>query len=255
MIASVITTINNYLVEQKSEYRCKTISWNDVSRYTTSSGLSSMGSNIQDARLVTKDTDLLYTIRPENWNEKVGTVSASEIAIIDEIDGVIKPMTLKQYLDANNFSMPHDNQISIRFQTTFLPVSADDEALEFCPEVYSYNTPSPDNPRNLLLLATTQGLALYKNTTSYQKLFLVDGDQTKWMSAETTKYKVGAQQMETDEEAAAAISKGKAASAVIGTRGMGQRFNALLSIQIPVKQKIAYAASTKMYVSKGGIFR
>lgn len=253
----LINSINNDLMTSGSEFRCKTISWNDASRFSGPGGLSSIGPNIQDARLVTKDNTLLYTIRPENWNEKIGTVSTKDIAIIDTIDNKLKPITLKEYLDRNNLSVDGlDNEVSIRFQTTFLPLKNNtdldldlniidnkDDSIEFCPEVYSYNTPSDDNPRNLLLMVTTQGLTLHKNTNKYQKLFLsektTDGKMVnKWLSAEKTSFKVGSQQIETDEEAAYAQSRNKAVSAVIGTKSMGSRFNALLTIQIPVQQHI-----------------
>ena len=54
-----------------------------------------------------------------------------------------------------------ESEVSIRFQTTFLPVP-DEEfgALEFAPEMYNYQTRSDADPKNLLLLCTTQGSAL-----------------------------------------------------------------------------------------------
>ena len=64
-----------------------------------------------------------------------------------------------------------DAEVSIRFQTTFLPV-ADEElaALEFAPEMYNYQTRSDDDPKNLLLLATTQGVAVQQDGASATKL-------------------------------------------------------------------------------------
>merc|ERR1712167_408389 len=43
--------------------------------------------------------------------------------------------------------------------------------------------------------------------------------------------------MGTKEEAQAAAQRGKATASVIGTRSMGTRFNVLMTIQVPLKQK------------------
>merc|ERR1719218_431173 len=48
---------------------------------------------------------------------------------------------------------------------------------------------------------------------------------------------VGGAQVEGKEEKEDAIKRGKATSSVIGTKAMGTRFNVLMTIQIPLKQK------------------
>ena len=53
-----------------------------------------------------------------------------------------------------------DTTCSIRFQTTFLPVDGAEKAkMEFATEAYNYNTLSDKDPKNLILLCTTQGIA------------------------------------------------------------------------------------------------
>jgi hypothetical protein len=59
----------------------------------------------------------------------------------------------------------------------------------------------------------------------------------RWLEAKETSYKVGMEQIETDKQVEENMKLGKASSAVIGIKNMGQRFNALLTIQIPLKQK------------------
>jgi len=234
--------LNNIL--RGTNYSLKVISWNDVSRYTSAGGgLSSVGSNITDVKLVGKNGQSFYTIRTDNWNEKVGTVSAQDVAVIKETDDGLTPITLKKYLQDNGLSSSLDDKISIRFQTTFLPIEADDHgSIEFCTDSYSYNTPDPSDPKNLLLLCTTQGLTLHTNRNSNQKLFLHSKDSdgkliNRWLEAEETSYKVGAEQIETDAQVEENMKRGKASSGVIGIKSMGQRFNALLTVQIPLKQK------------------
>ena len=48
-----------------SEYSCKTVSWDDVSRGTVGGGLSCWGSNITDTYLKSKDGRQLYTVRSD----------------------------------------------------------------------------------------------------------------------------------------------------------------------------------------------
>lgn len=234
--------LNNVL--RGTNYSLKQISWNDVSRYTShKGGLSSVGSNITDVKLVGKNDQQFYTIRTDNWNEKVGTVNARDVAIVTETDQGLIPITLNKYLFDQGLSSSLDDKVSIRFQTTFLPITADDYgSIEFCTDSYSYNTPDSSNPKNLLLLATTQGLTLHTNKSSHQKLFLHSKDSSgklvnRWLEAEETTYKVGAEQIETDEQVQENMKRGKASSGVIGIKSMGQRFNALLTVQIPLKQK------------------
>jgi hypothetical protein len=59
-----------------------------------------------------------------------------------------------------------------------------------------------------------------------------------WLEAESSNHKVGGSQVESKEEREDAISRGKATSSVIGIKGMGTRFNVLMTIQIPLEQKI-----------------
>merc|ERR1719158_2398365 len=131
---------------------------------------------------------------------------------------------------------------SVRFQTTFLPVDDTKHAkLEFATEAYNYNTRSDSDPRNLVLLCTTQGIALQQDGQGTKKLFhhAVDKDDKVhryWLEAERSNHKVGGAQIETKEEKQDAIKRGKATASVIGTKAMGTRFNVLMTVQIPLKQ-------------------
>lgn len=246
-----------------SEYKCQTVSWDDVQRGTVGGGLSCWGGNITDTRLWQKNGDMLYTVRTQNWNEKLGSISADDIALMAggvEANSPPRPATLSDFLksigshggyagmanatDLSNKDL--DAKVSIRFQTTFLPVP--DErlgALEFAPEMYNYQTRDDADPKNLLLLCTTQGSAIQQDGAGAKKLFhhAVDPMAAKgevcryWFEAERTAHKVGGAQKETAEEKADALFRGKAMSAVIGTRAMGTRFNVLMTIQVPLEQK------------------
>jgi len=237
-----------------AQYSCKTVSWDDVERGTSSGALSCYGANITDTRLFAKNRTQLYTVRSDNWNEKLGRVSADEIALI----AGTRPVTLRDYLhDMGKYGAyaglkagldlgcaAMDSEVSIRFQTTFLPIS--DGGLEFAPEMYSYQTRSEDDPCNLLLLATTQGVAVQADQVGSTKLFHHAVEQTPtgnaeiaehWLVAEASRFGVGTGQRETDEEARRAEEAGKATTAVLGVRAMGTRFNALMTVQVPLDQE------------------
>mmetsp|Transcript_25863 Transcript_25863/g.53790 ORF Transcript_25863/g.53790 Transcript_25863/m.53790 type:complete len:469 (+) Transcript_25863:56-1462(+) len=245
-----------------AQYSCKTVSWDDVQRGTVGGGLSCWGSNITDTRLWAKDGRSLFTVRSDNWNERLGKTNVESVALVASgVDGGasgtgLSPITLRDFLanpstyggyanlDVSSLEDEDlDKTVSIRFQTTFLPVpEGDKQKIEFAPEAYNYNTRSDEDPRNLVLLCTTQGLAVQQDGSGAKKLFHHAKNASKdvkryWLEAESSNHKVGGSQVETSEERADAIQRGKATSSVIGIEAMGTRFNVLMTIQIPLKQK------------------
>lgn len=244
-----------------AHYSCKYVSWDDAARGTVGGGLSCWGPNITDTYLRGKDGQKFFTVRSDNWNEKLGCMSADKIAVVvgnhtPGGKGQLKPVTLRSFLknfgaygsyagvpagaDLSNDDL--DAKVSVRFQTTFLPVASDNDkaAVEFCTEAYNYNTRSDDNPRNLVVLATTQGIAIQQDGCGTKRILhhAVDDKGVAhqyWLEAERSTHQVGGPQKETEEERADAAARGKATAAVIGVPAMGTRFNALLTVQIPLK--------------------
>lgn len=264
-IKETLDQINTVLKQSNtgpySNYSCKTVSWDDVQRGTVGGSLSCWGSNITDTRLYAKDGRPLFTVRGDNWNERLGKVTIDDLALIASAENggggptELKPITLRtllentskygEYANLTKDSLLHetlDKEVSVRFQTTFLPVEEGvKQALEFAPEAYNYNTKDDEDPRNLILLCTTQGLAIQQDGKGGKKLFhhsSANGTiQRHWLEAESTAHKVGGSQIETAEEKEDAMKRGKATSAVIGTRAIGTRFNVLMTIQVPLQQK------------------
>merc|ERR1719456_73903 len=234
-----------------AEYRCQRVSWDDVQRGTVGGGLSCWGANITDTRLWAKDGRALYTVRSENWNEKLGKVSAGDVAVVcgnhapGGGEAALRPVTLRELLtnlgtfggyaglpkDASLADPKLDAEVSVRFQTTFLPVGEEALAsLEFATEAYNYNTRSDEDPRNLVLLCTSQGLAVQQDGKGAKKLFHHAVDEggrihRYWLEAERTRHLVGGPQQETEEERVEAQARGKATASVIGVRQLGTRFN------------------------------
>ena len=245
------------------EYSCKTVSWDDASRGTFGGGdLSCWGSNITDTYLKSRSGTQLFTVRPDNWNEKLGCVTTSQVALVvgdtdSDTHKKLRPKTLRDVLsnlgqhgryagltpgtDLSDEAL--DQKVSIRFQTTFIPVPTGDRGtLEFATESYNYNTKDDKDPKNLILLCTTQGLAIQQDGRGQQKLFhhsvAINGKiHRHWLEAERSAHKVGGAQKETAAEKADALKHGKATASVIGVRAMGTRFNVLMTVQVPLKQR------------------
>jgi hypothetical protein len=156
-------------------------------------------------------------VRTDNWNEKIGKISADEVFVV--VDEQHQPISLREYLsnlDAHGkyagiasgtslHSPEKDDEVSIRFQTTFLPI-LQDGSIEFCSEAYNYQTYSNDDPKNMVLFCTSQGTALQQQCAGPQKLFLhrieADGRVSRhWLEAERTGHRVGGSQEESPEAA------------------------------------------------------
>merc|ERR1711976_842836 len=247
-----------------SDYSCKTVSWDDVQRGNVGGNLSCWGANITDTYLNAKDGRRLFTVRSDNWNGKLGHMTTKDIALVqgnqneEATEKTLSPITLRSFLenagkygkyaklesDMKLDNLDLDQKVSVRFQTTFLPVENKEKStLEFCTEAYNYNTTDDADPRNLILLCTTQGIALQQDGAGPKKIYHHDVNQDTgkieryWLEAERASHKVGGQQVESKEEKEDAIKRGKATSSVIGIKAMGTRFNVLMTIQIPLEQK------------------
>jgi len=125
--------------------------------------------------------------------------------------------------------------------------------MEFATEAYNYNTFSDSDPRNLVLLCTSQGVAVQQDGQGAKRLLhhTVDEDSCihrYWLEAERSNHKVGGPQCESEQERKDALARGKATASVIGTRAMGTRFNVLMTIQVPLQQK-----KPKLKRPKGGL--
>lgn len=85
-----------------TNYSCKTVSWDDAQRGTVGGALSCWGSNITDTRLWEKTGKRLFTVRPDNWNEKLGKISSSEVALLAPENAkhgsALRPITLRKFL-------------------------------------------------------------------------------------------------------------------------------------------------------------
>mmetsp|Transcript_14103 Transcript_14103/g.30369 ORF Transcript_14103/g.30369 Transcript_14103/m.30369 type:complete len:635 (-) Transcript_14103:376-2280(-) len=287
-VEDTMQEIQHALRNAGAEYSCTTVSWDDVSRGEVNGSLSCWGANITDSYLKAKDGRSLFTVRSCNWNEKLGVVCASDVALlVGNGDGKgggngggngggvgLRNVTLEQFLKnptevgARYAGMKEgvslsdealDSKVSIRFQTVFLPVEEDEDGrgrIQFAGEAYNYQTRSDEDPRNLVLLATTQGLSVQCDGQGAKRLLLhqgAKGDAREyWLEAESSKHKVGGEQKESKEEREDAIKRGKATSEVIGIKAMGTRFNVLMTIQVPLVQTSEAENRKSAFAGRGG---
>lgn len=113
---------------------------------------------------------------------------------------------------------------------------------EFSPELYSYQTRSDDNPRNLVVMCNAQGSHVQQDRRGNQRVLLHKVDAAgrvteNWMRAAASRFRVGDVQEQTDEERADAARSNVAHARVLGIRAMGTRLNALMTVQVPIRQR------------------
>lgn len=260
-------------------YSVTAVSWEDCSRGFTASGqLSSMGSNITDVRIADRERRPIYTVRAQNWNERVAFVPAADVALVvgneePTTHKALRSVALNEYLArigtfgayagvpaaTSLASDAIDARLTVRFQTVFVAKDA-----EFTTNVYSYGG-TDANPQNLLLYCTAQGTSI--DATAHGNVFLhmrtpAGKTETSWLQARASEFKVGGAQTETVESAAAAAAAGSAVAAQMGIRAMGTRCNVVMLIQVPLKQPepprpaavFALGASAPQPVWKSGAY-
>jgi hypothetical protein len=261
-------------------YNAYGVSWDDASRGVVDGCLNAYGANITDTTLCTKSGDKLYMIRPENFDERLGMIRAKDLRLLvgnhvpHSRDEDLRSTSLDEYLScigifgeyvgldtSKNLSAEHlDDYVSVRFQTVFIPLSKVDSegpVEVFCAQSYSYNTHDADNPKNIMLICSSQGTAVMQNLPGKQRLqhhVVKIGDvQNAWLEARPTKFKVAEAQVETAVERAAAAAAGKACARALGFKAMGLGMNTVMTIQIPLVQKtVARVYNSWTNVSKGG---
>lgn len=251
--------LNQVCRQHNPLYSAMQVSWNDNSRQQG----SCYGNNITDARLKGKDGEDFLVVRPQNFNEKIGKVKASDVAlIVGNHCRELKPQTLEHVLKnfgvysdyattepaagVSLYDASRDEEIGIRFQAVFIPVPATpggNGTREFYPDTYNYQTRSASDPRNVILLANSQGTFVQQDGCGSQPQYVHEQKQVggKWTShyleASMTTHSVALTQTETAQEREAALAANKAVSTVIGIRSMGLGFNRLMTIQIPLCQQ------------------
>lgn len=236
------------------KYEAVRVSWNDSTRFTdpNTGALSTVGPNITDAQLQSADSDgqAYHTIRQNNFTDPIGMVSLRELALMvsESSSDELKPITLAECLanfakyckytgidETDGFFRDADELVSVRFSYACIPGRG---ALEkhVIPWNYSYNTPSDEAPRNLILQCTAQGLSVNQDRRGAQRLYLHHERKCYDYKVTPTRFGLDEKQEETQAEIEANIQKGEANAGYVGLKCMGKTFNTFMTIQIPIQQ-------------------
>ena len=229
-----------------SDYMSGTVAWNDGQRGVVNGQVSAFGGNITDARILSRSGKNLPFVRPHNLNEKLGITDAENI-VFAERDGtqvtaqdVLETLSTRaEYMGYTSVkpNVTKNQKIVYRVQNAWIPLEEGQTEEDIVPAHYSYQTMSRDDPRNLIVLGTAQGVFVHSDDHGIQKLFAHGEGEggsvtTHWFTAEPTTTRVG-QAVLNDSE-----SRAKRARAVeMGVRGMGPRANCFVVMSIPNKQK------------------
>lgn len=241
-------------VAQASNYSVVAVSWEDCTRGFVGDQLSCWGANITDVRIKDRQRRPIYTLRSQNWNERLAIMSTDDVALVvgnqsKQPRRELTSVTLTDYLrhigtlgayagvpSETDMRQPDvDQKVSVRFQTVFVPSGS-----EFAVNTYSYGTYRDEDPQNMLLLCTAQGTSVNQDHARAQNVYhhnqRPEQVNQNWLRADESSFGVGGEQKETKETAEKAAAAGQAFARTIGVKGMGTRFNTVMLVQIPLKQ-------------------
>lgn len=236
-----ISNMNATVKEIDPAYMAGTVAWNDGARGVSAGALTAFGSNITDARIEAQDGGFVPFVRPNNLDELLGVTTADEVHLVDNdgssltLDDVLVPEKLMQrarYMGYTSIDIPRKSKrpVVLRFQHAFVGLDATGHR-SVVPTHYSYQTSSRDDPKNLILLATSQGITVQCDDAGQNKLFAHSTDASgatvnKWFDVTATQAAVGH-----------AASSAGTTTKELGVKGMGARENCFVLINIPCKQQ------------------
>ena len=253
-----------------NDYMAGPVSWNDGKRgcvinpVTKKPEVSPWGSNITDSRILAKDGKHLTYVRPKMLDEKLAIVNSTEL-IMQKKDGTQTTLqevleNLPEYVEYRGYTNAQYNakaggeKVVVRVQNSWVPIEKGQTKRDIVPTHYSYQTFSADNPRNLLLVGTSQGIHVHSDGVGAHKLMGhsigPNGEvQEHWFECEPTQHLVGSAQYNDDESS---LSAKKARACEFGIKGMGPRSNLFMTVSLGLQQK---AESTTDPDASGPVYR
>jgi hypothetical protein len=178
--------------ESSIKYTLVAASWNDSLRQKN----SCLGPKMNDCVIVSKDGKIVYHVRPENFNEKIGTVKMSKVYL--RVEGESVPLdeyliTLKETLSKMGHSVTGEiafEDASVRGAVAF--VLAD---TEIAATTYSYQTSCRRDPSNLHLLCTEEGVWIRFDGVGATPLIPSEDDMQTWMKVSSSSLSVAGEEM------------------------------------------------------------
>lgn len=194
------------------EYKPGQVAWNDGKRAKIGNSMSCWGSNITDTRVESEDGEFLPFLKPDNLVEKLGVTKASKINFTKKDGTSVTALDIlknaKDYIGYCGFKgidtkVTEDHPVCVRVQATFVPVKKGTKR-KIVPSHYSYQTVENDDPCNVIITGTPDGIFGQPDRTGVNKLYghsINDGIvNTHWFEVEPTKFGVGVVQTDSDRE-------------------------------------------------------
>ncbi len=268
---TAIDTLNGVLAS--TGYSCKHVCLDYASRGEKRGALFSYGlTNITDAYLAAKGGAPLCTVRSDRWNEKFVEVPASDVTLLTgncDSDGELRHISLSEFLHApvkfgaaytgmdssTSLSDSSIGALRVRFETVFLPIREGDVErgeMQFAVRTYSTLVQNQLEPRNLMLLATAEGLSVQADGTNAKGMHLHMGS-----SNEVNEYwlKLGSPTSTNDELRETATGgdevqrRGSSGGGGIGVGWLKTQPNVLMVVQVP----LVWNPASFVVKSSGGV--
>ena len=235
--------MNDRVREINDQYMWGPVSWVDNLRDVGPDGtVSCFGPNITDARIVRQSGAHVPFLRTDNRNERVATTTAPNVHMVEE-DG--SPITLQEFLESIeeraayrgvktiDAKISPDQPVVFRVQNAWVRLEGG-RPCNVVPAHYSYQTYDDKDPRNLIVLATPQGIGCHPDGVGIKRLMghtigPDGGVNEHWFKAAESDVAVGA-------AAQPGGSDRDVQPVQIGIRGMEPRTNCFLVVSIPLEQ-------------------
>lgn len=242
-----------------TRYRAGDVAWNDNARGTKGGSLSCWGKNITDARIVAEDGTHLPFVRPDNMDEELGIVPADKLWMVDadgtrvDVHTVLRNLSqrvaYRDMFSSVDMRLPEaahaaPPKVVFRVQNAWVPLPGDGKApRKIAPAHMSYQTASRNDPRNLLVVGTPEGIFVHADEPGIHKLkahrtsSCSEAVQAHWFTASASDELVGKASCLSRKASSCDVGKKDAAHEVtVGLEGMGARSNCFLILSIPRKQ-------------------
>ena len=219
-------------------YMAGTVAWNDNKRSANNGKITSFGSDITDARIVSKNGKHMPFVKPHNLTDKLGVTTAEKINFVRK-DGtsttaqeILENLSeYSKYVGYKNVDAKVTKQqpVVVRVQCTFVPISDGETCHKIAPGHYSYQTMDPSDPCNCIITGTSQGIFVHNDDVGINNLYAHtindDGSvNNHWFEACPTDHSVGGIQVEDEYN----IDQKKAKVMNIGFEKMGKSCNTFL---------------------------
>jgi hypothetical protein len=228
------------------KYVAGKVAWNDGKRALYNGNVTCLSTCMTDTRVESQNGDFLPFLKPENLNETLGVTDAKNI-MFTKNDGTNVTAqdilnNIEEYIGYNGYThinakIKENEKLVVRVQTTFIPVKKG-EKKKIVPSHYSYQTFDANDPCNVIITGTPNGIYGHCDDVGVNKLYGHTLENNKinnhYFEAETTNYGVGMHQKKEIEK----VSSSKTKPVYLGFEQMGVSCNTFLVMSFQREQSL-----------------